>query len=335
VIETTAVVLPAPQAAVRVEPISLPDLGPGEVLLHMEACGICHSDLMIAGLPKLPLSPLVLGHEGIGVVEAAGAGVSEFATGDRVGVTFLASWCGACEFCASGYERYCLKHATHGYTRHGVLAGYAVAPAHNLVRVPDGLDPAAVAPLCCAGWTAHCAVRETGLAAGGLLGVFGLGGLGHLGVQYARARGLRVAAVDVSGSKLELARALGAEITAPAADAGRTLTKQHGGVDAAVVFAAVPEAVHEAFRAVKRTGTVVIAGMPVRPWEMPVNEAVLRGVTIRGSYLGTRADLEEVFRLAVQGIGLPHVERHRLEETPALLEKMRAAELVGRAVVVF
>ncbi len=330
-----ALLLAAPQAPVEISPVDAGEPGPGEVRLRMEACGVCHSDLMIAGLPKLPMTPLVLGHEAIGRIEALGPGVGGFAPGDRAGVTFLASTCGACEFCASGRERYCLKQQTTGYTRHGAMSQAAVVAAQNLVRIPASLDPARVAPLCCAGWTAYCAIREAALAAGQVIGIFGLGGLGHLGVQYARARGLRVAAVDAVESKLEMAKALGAEIVAPANGAGRALTRQHGGVDAAVVFAAAPEAVEEAFRAVKRTGTVVVAGLPTRPWEFAVNEAVLKGVAIRGSYLGSRADLEEVFRLAADGVGLPHTTPHALDEAPALLERMRKGELAGRAVVVF
>jgi propanol-preferring alcohol dehydrogenase len=332
---TRALTLPAPQAPVVISAFDPGDPGPGDVRLRIEACGLCHSDLMISGLAKLPMAPLVLGHEAVGRVEAVGGEVAGFAPGDRAGVTFLASTCGACEYCASGRERYCLKQQTTGYSRHGAMAEVAVVAAQNLVRIPESLEPARVAPLCCAGWTAYCAVREAGLAAGQSIGVFGLGGLGHLGVQYARARGLRVAAVDAVESKLEMAKALGAEIALAAAGAGRALTKQHGGVDAAVVFAAAPEAVEEAFRAVKRTGTVIVAGLPVKPWEFAVNEAVLKGVTIRGSYLGSRADLEEVFRLAAAGVGLPHATAHALEETPALLEKMRAGGLAGRAVVVF
>ncbi|MGH9672325.1 MAG: alcohol dehydrogenase catalytic domain-containing protein [Bryobacteraceae bacterium] len=332
---TQAAILAAPQAAVAVGPFDPGLPGPGDALVRMEACGICHSDLMISRLPKLPRSPLVLGHEAIGRIVETGDEVSGFAPGDRVGITFLASVCRQCGLCRAGRERYCLKQQNTGYTRDGALAGMAVISAGNLVRIPEGLDPQRVAPLCCAGWTSYCAVREAGLAPRALVGIFGLGGLGHLGVQYARHRGLRVAAVDVAESKLELARELGAEITVAAAGAGRSLMKQHGGVDAAVVFAAVPEAVDEAFRAVRRTGTVVVAGLLGRSWEFPLSEAVLKGVAVRGSFLGSREDLVEVFRLATLGIGLPHVHTHALAETPTLLDRLSAGEVAGRAVVVF
>ncbi len=332
---TLAAVIPQPQAPVAVEEITVPSPGPGEVLVRMEACGLCHSDLMIAGLAKLPLAPLVLGHEGIGRVVEVGPDVRGVARGERVGITFLDSSCGECDFCRDGRERFCARQVNTGYTRHGAMAGYALGAAQNLVRVPETLAPAAVAPLCCAGWTAYCAIRETGLHAEQSVAIYGLGGLGHLGLQYARRRGLRVAGVDVVQAKLEFARKLGAEAAFPSEGSGRALQKQWGGVDAAVVFTATPEAVGEAVRSLRRTGTLVLVGLSTRAAELSVQDAVLKGLTIRGSYLGTRADLEEVFRLAAEGVGLPHVETFALAQAPRLLEEMRAGRLLGRAVVVF
>jgi propanol-preferring alcohol dehydrogenase len=223
-------VLPAPRAAVVVKELEIPEPGVGQVLVKMEACGICHSDLFIAGMEKPPLVPLVLGHEGVGRVEKLGAGVSSFAMGDRVGATFLASTCGACEWCRTGRERYCPRQLNSGYTAPGVLAGYASVPAQHLARVPDALSAAEAAPMCCAGWTTYRAVKETGAVPGAIVAIFGMGGLGHLAVQYARHAGLRVAAVDISEEKLALARSVGAEITVLAENAARTLQKdQRGG----------------------------------------------------------------------------------------------------------
>jgi propanol-preferring alcohol dehydrogenase len=201
--------------------------------------------------------------------------------------------------------------------------------------VPETLAAADAAPLCCAGWTAYRAIREAGLEPGAAIAVFGMGGLGHLAVQYARHAGLRVAAVDVAGEKLELAREVGAEITVRADNAGRILQKEHGGMDAAVVLTASVAAIGEAMRALKRCGTLVLVGLAHGVFELPVIETVLRGITIRGSFLGTRADLEEVFRLSAAGIVRTHVERHSLEDTPELLAKMRRGELLGRAVIAF
>ncbi|HTQ56365.1 MAG TPA: zinc-dependent alcohol dehydrogenase [Bryobacteraceae bacterium] len=323
------------RGSVTVQPVPLAEPGTGEVLMRMEACGLCHSDLFVSQLEKLPLLPLTLGHEGIGRIVALGAGVEGWVAGDRAGITFLASTCGACELCASGNERFCPRQLNFGYTVHGALSVYAVVPAPMLVRVSDRLSAAAAAPLCCAGWTAFGALREAGLRPGQSVALWGMGGLGHLAIQYARHLGLRVAAADVSESKLEMARALGADLALPADTAGRTLQKQWGGADAAIILTGSPVAVLQAFRSLKRTGTLITCGLSTNQYELPMVDTVLKGLSVRGSYLGTRADLEEVFRLAESGVGRAHVECHALEETPELLEKMRRGEILGRAVIVF
>lgn len=331
---TLAAMLRAPCGPVSVETISIPEPGAGEVLLRMEACGLCHADLLVAGMQKLPLAPLVLGHEGIGRIEALGPGVDGWRPGERVGVTFLAATCGRCEYCRTGRERFCPWQSNMGFSRHGLLAERAVAPVQQMVRVPENLVAAEAAPLCCAGWSAWSAVCETGLDAGQRVALFGMGGLGHLAVQYARERGLRVVAVDVSESKLRLARRLGAELTLPAADAGRTLLKQFGGVDAAVVMTPSADAIRESFRALKRGGTLVLLGLSNARPELPLFETILKGVTVRGHYLGTRDQLQEVFQLAARGIGRPQVETFPLSETPRMMERLKRGELVGRAVAV-
>ena len=334
-LHTQAAVLTEARGAVRIESVHLGPPGPAEVLLRMEACGLCHSDLFVSGLEKLPLAPVTLGHEGIGRVEAVGDEVSGWAPGDRAGITFLGTTCGACEWCATGRERFCPRQTNFGYTLQGVLADYAVAPASALVRVPGALSATDAAPLCCAGWTAFGALREAGLVRGQSVALFGLGGLGHLALQIARHQGLRVAAVDLSAEKLEQARAAGAEMTAQGEDAGRTLQKAHGGVDAAIVMTPSHAAIQQAFRALRRNGTLVLVGLAVRSYELPLVDTVLKGITVRGSYLGTREDLAAVFALALEGAVRPHVHIHALPETPVLLESMRGGEFSGRAVIAF
>jgi propanol-preferring alcohol dehydrogenase len=330
-----AAVLTAARSAVAVIEDSVNEPGPGEALVRMEACGICHSDLFVAGLERLPLLPLTLGHEGIGRVESVGPGVTGIVVGDRVGVTFLAATCGECELCLSGRERYCARQLNSGYTVHGALATHTVVHTQHLARIPDALNAAEAAPICCAGWTAYGAVRESGLAAGQLLGIFGMGGLGHLAQQYAATRGVRVAAVDVSEEKLRLAARDGAEITVAAEGAGRTLQKQCGGVDAAIVLTPAPAAIEQAFRSVKRTGSVVLVGLSGSRFELPIVDTVLKGIQVRGSFLGTRQDLDDALQLAATGKVKPHVETHPLELTPVLLDRLQRGELMGRAVIVF
>ena len=332
---TRGVVLPAAKLPVVVTEYEVPEPGAGQVLVKMEACGICHSDLFISELEKQALTPLVLGHEGIGRVQKVGAGVTSVEPGNRVGITFLASTCGECEWCRTGRERFCPQQTNSGYNAPGALAGYATVAAQHLARVPEGLNAAEAAPLCCAGWTAYRGIQEASLQPGATIAIFGMGGLGHLAVQYARQAGLRVAAVDTSEQKLSLARAVGAEITVIADNAGRTLQKQYGGMDGAVVLTASTAAVGQALRSLKRCGTLVLVGLAQATFEMPVMETVIKGIQIRGSALGTRQDLEEVFRLAVTGGVKPHIQRHALDEVPALLEKMHRGELIGRAVIEF
>ncbi|MGC9947679.1 MAG: zinc-dependent alcohol dehydrogenase [Bryobacteraceae bacterium] len=332
---TKAALLSAPRGAVAIASVPVAEPGTGEVLIRMEACGLCHSDLFVASLEKLPLVPLILGHEGIGRVEAVGAGVADFAAGDRAGITFLASTCGACELCRTGRERFCPRQLNFGYTVHGALAGYAVVPAPLLFRVPEGLPAADAAPLCCAGWTAYGALREAALRPGQSVALFGMGGLGHLAIQYARHLGLRVAAVDVSESKLEMARSLGADLALAAENAGRTLQKQWGGADVAIVLTGSPAAIQQAFRSLKRTGTLITSGLSTNQYELPIVDTVLKGISIRGSFLGTRADLDDVFRLAQSGVGRAHIEKHALDEAPELFDTMRRGEILGRAVVCF
>ena len=330
-----AAVLPKPQAPVTVTAIDLKPPGTGEVLVRVEACGLCHSDLFIAGLEKLSLAPLVLGHEGIGRIEAIGPGVAGWAAGDRAGLTFLGTTCGACEWCRAGRERFCPQQTNFGYTLHGALSEYVTAPAAALVRVPADLPAASAAPLCCAGWTAFGALREARLEPGQTVALFGLGGLGHLALSIARHAALRVAAVDPSEDKQQFARAAGAEIALPFENAGRALQKERGGVDAAIVFTAAANAIPQAFRALKRNGTLILVGLSTSQYELPLVETVTRGISIRGSYLGTKKDLEDVFRLLQSGVLRPHIHTHGLDETPALLDQMRRGVLPGRAVITF
>jgi alcohol dehydrogenase, propanol-preferring len=318
-----AAVLARARGPVTIESLHFAEPAAGEILLRMEACGLCHSDLFVAGLETLPLAPLTLGHEGIGRVVAVGSGVAGWATGDRAGITFLGTTCGACEWCAAGRERFCPKQTNFGYTLQGALGDYALAPASALVRVPEDLPAAGAAPLCCAGWTAYGALREAALAPGQSVALFGYGGLGHLALQIALHQGLRAAVCDPSEEKLALARAAGADTGAPR------------NVDAAIVFTAAGAAIPQAFRALRRNGTLILVGLAVASYELPLVDTVLKGITIRGSYLGSRDDLAAVFTLAGQGILRPHVHTHALEEAPALLDLMRRGELSGRAVIAF
>ena len=330
-----AAVLPHARGTVAVQSVDLGEPGPGEVLVRMDACGICHSDLYVSGLEKLPAAPVILGHEGIGRVQALGEAVTQWTPGDRVGITFMGATCAACEWCRSGRERFCPKQTNFGYSLNGALSEYAIVPAAALVHVPADLPAVEAAPLCCAGWTAYGALREAGLKGGQKAALFGYGGLGHLALQMARHRGWRVAVVDLSERKLEMARAAGAELAVAGENAGRTLQKEYGGVDAAIVLTPSPAAIQQAFRALKRTGTLVLVGISVNQYDLPLVDTIVKGITVRGSYLGTRNELDEVFALARSGAIRAHVHTHAIEETPAILESLHRGEILGRAVIGF
>jgi propanol-preferring alcohol dehydrogenase len=285
-IHTRAAVLAHARGPISVESLHFAEPAAGEVLLRMEACGLCHSDLFVAGLEKLPLA---LG-QGIGRVAGVGPGVAGWAAGDPAGITFLGTTCGTCEWCTAGRERFCPKQTNFGYTLQGALGNYALAPASALVRVPAHLPAADAAPLCCAGWTAYGALREAALAPGQSVALFGYGGLGHMALQIALHQGLRAAVSDPSEEKLALARAAGAD------------TGALRNMDAAIVFTAAPAAIPQAFRLLRCNGTLILVGLAVTSYELPLVDTVLKGITIRGSYLGSRDDLAAVFALAGQGI---------------------------------
>jgi propanol-preferring alcohol dehydrogenase len=322
-IHTRAAVLAHARGPISIESLHFAEPAAGEVLLRMEACGLCHSDLFVAGLEKLPLAPLTLGHEGIGRVAAVGSGVANWTEGDRAGITFLGTTCGTCEWCAAGRERFCPKQTNFGYSLQGALGDYAMAPASALIHVPEHLPAADAAPLCCAGWTAYGALREAALAPGQSVALFGYGGLGHLALQIALHQGLRAVVCDPSEEKLALARAAGADTGAPRS------------MDAAIVFTAAPAAIPQAFRSLRRNGTLILVGLAATSYELPLVDTVLKGITIRGSYLGSRDDLAAVFALAGDGVLRPQVHSHALDEAPALLDRMRRGELPGRAVIAF
>lgn len=340
---THAALLTAPQGAVEIRSVDIPDPGPREVLVRLEACGVCHSDVFVSGLAKLPRTPLTLGHEGIGRIEAAGSEVAglleDLHTGDRVGITFLGWTCGECVYCRSGRERFCPKQKNTGYTLDGAMAGYAVADARQVIRVPEEANAASIAPLCCAGWTAYGALREAVFslgkpAADSTVAIYGYGGLGQLALQYGLAQGCKIAVADVSEMKLERARAAGAFLATGSQDSGRTLQKQVGGVDAAIVFTSATEAMEQAIKSVKRTGTVVLVGLTTRDLPISITEVILKGIRVAGSFLGTRDDLETVFRLGTQGVVAP-TEVFGLDEAPGILARLSRGEIAGRAVISF
>jgi alcohol dehydrogenase, propanol-preferring len=288
-----------------IERVPRPDLGAGQVRVRVEASGLCATDIHAAhgDWPVKPTPPFVPGHEGVGVVVELGPGTTEVAVGDRVAMPWLAHACGVCDYCVSGRETLCLEQQNMGYSIDGGFGEYATAFARYVVGVPEGIDPFDAAPLTCAGVTMYKAVAVGGTRSTDLVAVFGVGGLGHLAIQYAAIAGGRVVAVDLFEEKLELARELGAEFTVNANEEDPVAEIQRlGGADQALGIAASPTAFEQAFGSLRRGGTLVFVGLPAdNRMQLPIFETVLGGIRTVGSIVGTRADLREVFALHAAG----------------------------------
>jgi len=292
-------------APLSVEEVPARPLEPGQIRVQVEASGLCHTDIHAANgdWPVKPTPPFVPGHEGVGIVRELGPGVTEVKLGDRVAMPWLGYACGTCDHCVSGWETLCLEQKNMGYSIDGGFGEYATAYARYVVKVPDGLDPLDAAPLTCAGVTTYKAVKVAGTRSSDLVAVFGVGGLGHLAIQYAAIAGGRVVAVDLIDEKLELAKKLGAEFTINA-------TKQDpieeiqalGGADQAIALAVSPKAFEQAYGTLRRGGKLVFVALPAdNQVTLPIFETVLNGITIVGSIVGTRTDLREVFELHAAG----------------------------------
>jgi len=319
-----------------VEELPKPVAGHGEIVVRIEASGLCHTDIHAAhgDWPVKPKLPFVPGHEGVGRVETVGDGVSEVAVGDRVAVPWLGWSCGTCDYCVSGWETLCESQLNTGYSVDGGFAEYAKAFARHVVRVPDEVDPFDAAPLTCAGVTTYKAVKVAGIKPANLVAVWGIGGLGHLALQYARIAGASVVAVDLFEDKLELARELGAEFTVNAAERDPVAAiKELGGADAAVVLAVAPKAFEQAFASLRRGGTMSLVALPhENTMQLPIFETVLKGITVVGSIVGTRVDLREVFELHAAGKTRVIREERSLDEVQEAMEEVLRGEVPARIV---
>ncbi|QGN49280.1 alcohol dehydrogenase AdhP [Micromonospora sp. WMMD558] len=317
--------------------VPVPEPGPGQVLVRIEASGLCHTDIHAArgDWPVKPNPPFVPGHEGVGIVERVGPGVTEHAVGDRVALPWLGWACGTCDYCVSGWETLCESQRNTGYSVDGAHAEYAVASARYAVRVPDGVNPVEAAPLTCAGVTTYKAVKVADVRPGDRVAIFGIGGLGHLAQQYAQLHGGETVAVDVTAEKLALATDLGAThtVNAAAVDPVEAITAL-GGVDVAVVLAASPTVIEQAHRCLRRGGRLVLVSLPKdNSITLPVFETVLKGIRVLGSIVGTRADLAEVFRLHAAGRTRVVLETRKLDEINEAIEDVLAGRVAARLVI--
>lgn len=323
----------------EIEEVPVPEPGPGEIQVKMEACGVCHTDLHArdGDWPVKPSPPFIPGHEGVGFVSAVGKDVTAVQEGDRVGIPWLYTACGECEYCMSGWETLCEKQQNAGYSVNGGFAEYAIADPKYVGHLPPSVGFVEIAPILCAGVTVYKGLKMTETKPGDWVVISGIGGLGHLAVQYAKAMGRHVIAVDVDDAKLELARKLGAShgVNAMKNDPGEFVKDTVGGAHGVLVTAVSRPAFSQALTMVRRGGTVALNGLPPGDFPLPIFDLILNGITVRGSIVGTRMDLQE--SLAFAGENLVHATVHPtgLEKVNDVFDRMVEGKIEGRMVLDF
>jgi propanol-preferring alcohol dehydrogenase len=331
-----AAIVQAFDKPLRIEEVSRPTPDAAQVVVQIEASGLCHTDIHAAhgDWPVKPSLPFIPGHEGVGIVTATGPGVTRVKEGDRVAIPWLGYACGTCEYCTSGWETLCQQQLNTGYSIDGGYAEYAKAYADYVAMVPAGMDPFAAAPLTCAGVTTYKAVKVSGARSSDLVAIFGVGGLGHMALQYAKIAGSTVIAVDLVDDKLAMARQLGADYVVNAAHQDPVQEiKKLGGADAAIALAVAPKAFEQAFQSLRRKGTLVFVALPADNYvRLPIFETVLNGITVVGSIVGTRVDLAEVFELHAAGRTRVQYEKRRLENVNQAIEDVENGRVAARCV---
>jgi len=320
-----------------VDEVAVPIPGRGEALVKLISSGVCHTDLhaVEGDWPVKPSPPFIPGHEGVGEVVALGADVTDLAIGDLVGNAWLWSACGSCQFCRTGWETLCESQKNGGYSVDGSFGQYMLVDSRFAVRIPHGTDPIEIAPVLCAGVTVYKGLKMTEARPGQWVVISGIGGLGHIAVQYAKAMGLRVAAVDIADDKLALARKHGAELVVNALDEDpvTAIQKATGGAHGVLVTAVHPAAFGQAIGMTRRGGTIVFNGLPPGDFPAPIFDIVLKGLTIRGSIVGTRQDMDEALQFYARGQIHPTVSERRIDEVNDVLDEMKHGKIDGRVVI--
>ena len=324
----------------EIQDLPIPEPGPGEVLVRIETSGLCHTDIHAAhgDWPVKPTPPFIPGHEGIGVIETLGAGVSTRTVGERVAIAWLGYACGECRYCIGGWETLCLKQENSGYSVNGTFAEYAVAPAAFATPVPDAVSSRDGAPLTCAGVTTFKAIKVAGVVPGETVAIFGVGGLGHLALQYARIAGGFVIGVDIEDTKLAMATELGADhvINSRTTDPVAGI-EALGGADVAVALAASPQVFDQAYRSLRRGGRLVCVALPAdnAALTLPIFDTVINGKTVIGSIVGTRNDLADVFALHAAGRTKVIAVDRKIDEVNQSIDDVLAGRIPARVVFQF
>ena len=318
----------------------IPTPGPGQILVQTQACGVCHTDVHAwhGDWPVKPTVPFIPGHEAIGLVVALGSGVTSVTLGDRVGVPWLYSACGHCEFCLQAWETVCAEAKFGGYTQNGGFAEYLLADPEYVAHIPAGLTPAEAAPLICAGITMYKGIKETEARPGEWIAISGIGGLGHLGIQYAKAMGLRVCAIDIDDGKLAHAKNLGADfiVNARATDAVAAVRQAtDGGAHGVLITAPSLGAFKQGVGLTRKLGTCVLVGLPPGEFPTPLFDVVANCITIRGSFVGNRQDMAEALAFAAHGKVKADIELQPLSAINQVMQRLEKGDVASRVVIDF
>ena len=318
----------------------IPTAGSGQIVVKTEACGVCHTDLHAASgdWPLKPTLPFIPGHEAVGIATEVGAGVTIVKEGDRVGVPWLYSACGHCEYCLTAWETICPDAQFGGYTRNGGFAEYILADPNYVAHIPKGLTPAEAAPLICAGITTYKGLKQTEARPGEWVAISGCGGLGHLAVQYAKAMGLLVCAVDIDDRKLAHAKALGADLVVNAkhGDPSDAVKKSTGGGTHGVLITAPSLiAFKQGIGMTRKRGTCVLVGLPPGEFPVPLFDVVANCITIRGSFVGNRKDMAEALAFAVDGRVKADIELQPLSAINEIVKRLEHGDVAARVVLDF
>jgi propanol-preferring alcohol dehydrogenase len=334
-----AAVVTAFNQPLEIKEVAIPKVSPGKVLVKVVATGVCHTDLhaMHGDWPIKPTLPFIPGHEGVGKVVDLGAGVHHLKVGDLVGIPWLYSACGHCDHCYAGWETLCKSQQNSGYSVNGSFAEYCLADAEYVGVIPEGVDLLEIAPILCAGVTVYKGLKMTEAKTGDWVAISGIGGLGHVAVQYAKTMGFNVVAIDVDDAKLELAQSLGADVLVNAikvADVQATVLAATGdGCHGVLVTAVSPKAFEQAVKILRRGGTMVLNGLPPGKFDLSIFDMVLDGITVRGSIVGTRLDLKEALDIAARGKVKAHIHVEPLHHINDIFERMEQGKIDGRIVI--
>ncbi|MDQ1482590.1 MAG: alcohol dehydrogenase, propanol-preferring [Actinomycetota bacterium] len=320
-----------------IDNVPVPTPGPGEALVKLITSGVCHTDLhaVEGDWPVKPTPPFIPGHEGVGEVVALGEGVTDLTVGQLVGNAWLWSACGHCQYCRTGWETLCEEQKNGGYSVDGSFGQYMLVHARYAVKIPEGADLVEIAPVLCAGVTVYKGLKMTEARPGQWVVISGIGGLGHVAVQYAKAMGLRVVAVDIADDKLALAKHFGAELVVNALteNPAEVIQREIGGAHAVLVTAVHPSAFGQAIHMTRRGGTIVFNGLPAGDFPASIFEIVLKGLTVRGSIVGTRHDMEEAIEFYERGQIHPTVSTRSLSEINEVFDEMKHGKIDGRVVI--